>query len=200
MTMKGDVEVGDQQQTRVRVSVSIVRAHEEHGNKANVEGDLPGLLGNLVFDLLGAVGLSRETTSKANIRMVEELSNAIEVATPWEGELKVAFAVENGQYNMAITAPPAPRRETAADSWFPADTDTDPRVNVPNQTIRRAKAQLAATVQERRVDRRQGGLGLVRLGAEAHQRSKKPGGDDGEGGEGGSSAPAAADAPLPEKP
>jgi hypothetical protein len=189
--MSNDGNAVDRSPTCVRVCVSIIRAGHEPARSGN-GGDLAGLFGNLVFDLSGAMGLPRQTSSKANVQMVEELTDAIEYGVPDQGELKIEFEFENDQFKSEVTVPQVRPSNTPDESWFPPDTDTTPRVNAPHQTIRRSKAALAAMVQERRGDRTQGGLGLTRL--------DKPKGDKGgEGGEGGSPAPAAAIVPLPKK-
>ncbi len=183
--MSNDGNVADHSRTRIRVSVTITRVRDGQHPTAHVNGDLPGLFGNLVFDLVGAVGLPRQTSSKANVQMIEELSDAIEYGPPWEGELKVAFEVENGGFKIDVSVPPSPE-----DPWFPPDTNTAKHVKVPQKTMRRSKADLAAAVEARRAERPLGGIGAL--------ASKNPGGNN--GGEGGSPAPATTSEPLPKKP
>lgn len=183
--MSNDGNVADHSRTRILVSVSITRVRDEQHPTAHVNGDLPGLFGNLVFDIVGVVGLPRQTRSKANVQMIEELSDAIESGPPWEGELKVAFEVENGEFKIDVDVPPSPE-----DPWFPPDANTAKGVKVPQQTMRRSKAGLlAASVEARRADHPSGGIGLL--------ASQKPSGDN--GGAGGSPAPATATVPLPKK-
>ncbi|HMY18913.1 MAG TPA: hypothetical protein PKA58_21450, partial [Polyangium sp.] len=164
--MSNDGNAVDRSPTCVRVSVSIIRAGHEPARSGN-GGDLAGLFGNLVFDLSGAMGLPRQTSSKANVQMVEELTDAIEYGVPDRGELRISFEFENGRFKSEVTVPQVRPSNTPDESWFPPDTDTTLRPNPPQQTIRKAKADLAATVQERRVDPAQGGLGLARLQSEA---------------------------------
>lgn len=183
--MSNDGNVTDHSRTRIRVSVTITRSGDGQHPTAHINGDLPGLFGNLVFDLVGVVGLPRQTSSTANVQMIEELSDTIESGPPWEGELKVAFEVENGAFKIDVTVPPSPE-----DPWFPPDANTAKDVKVPEQTMRRSrKAVLAASVEARRAERPSGGIGLL--------ASKKPGGDN--GGEGGSPAAATASEPLATK-
>ncbi len=183
--MSNDGDVADHSQTHIRVSVTITRARDGKHPTAQVDGDLPGLFGNLVFDLVRVVGLPRQTSSKANVLMIEELSDAIEYGPPWEGELRVAFEVEQGEFKIDVDVPPSPE-----DPWFPPDANTAKDVKVPQQTMRRSKAGLAAAIEARRAERPSGGIGVL--------ASKKPGGDN--GGESGSPAPATASEPLPKKP
>lgn len=182
--MSNDGNVADHSRTHIRVSITITRVRDGQHPTAQVNGDLPGLFGNLVFDLIGVVGLPRQTSSKANVLMIEELSDAIEYGPPWEGELRVAFEVERGEFKIDVNVPPSPE-----DPWFPPDANTSNDVKVPEQTMRRSKAGLAAAIEARRAERPSGGIGVL--------ASMKPGGDN--GGEGGSPAPATASEPLPTK-
>lgn len=174
--MGNDGSLGDRPQTTVRVTISINPA-------SDVRGDLAGLLGNLFFDVGQAVGLSRKTSSNANIQLVEETTNILEHGSgQLDGELRVAFSMGNDDVIVDVRAPDDPRDDTSTDAWFPPDS----------------KETLATMVHQRRVDRAQGGLGLLRMKSETRRRvGGRGGGPDGDGGDGGSSPAPANVVPLP---
>lgn len=193
--MGNDSKLSENERTCIRVSISITPAHEPRG-------DLPGLLGNVLFDLSSAAGLSRQTSSKANVQLIEMLTDVVEHGLQLHREMSVEFAIYDDDVTLDVRAPDAFPNDKSTDSWFPEDEPTLTAPTPTLKTMRRSKKDLLAeTVQERRVDSTKGGLGLMRLRSGARKRSDGGGNNEGGGDDGGSSpAPANAVIPFPKKP
>lgn len=191
--MGSDREHSDNARTCLRVFISITPEHEPRG-------DLAGLLGNFLFDLSSVVGLSRQTSSKVNVQLIEMLTDVVEHGLQLQREMSVEFSVCGDDVRLEVREPEPIHAQPSTDGWFPVDEPTSPAPSPSLKTMRRSKKDLLAeTVQERRVDRSEGGLGLMRLRSETRKRSDG-GGNDGGGGDGGSPAPANAVIPFPKKP
>jgi hypothetical protein len=194
--MGDDQHPSDHAQTLVKFSLSIAPA-------SSADDRVTGLLSNLVFDLATLVGCSRKTASQVNVLCVEETAATLEENMFSSGELKVDLAIVGEKVRVHSAVRPAEVEIPGTESWFQPDEPQRDMGKTPSKTIRRKRSDLLAqTVEDRRVDRAQGGLGLMRLTEESKFKLGPDGnkGDNGNGGgsegEGGSSAPAATVVPL----
>lgn len=172
--MSNDGKPSDNSQTCMRISITIAPAE-------NIAGDIAGLVGNFAFDLCQVVELSRQTSSKVNVQLIEMVTDALEHREASPDELNVEFSMLGDEVEMDVRTAQPPSSEPSTDAWFPPDAFLS------------SKERLAKTVRERRVDRSAGGLGLMRLRSGT---KKKPSGSSG----GTSGAPALLDfVPLRKK-
>jgi hypothetical protein len=124
----------------------------------HVAGDVAGLLGNFLFDLLGMF-YPRQICSKANVVVIELVTNVMEHCTIRDGALKVDLKIDGDDLIITVANPVTPDVYEAVKNRFTVIAEAaDP------------KKLLADTVRERRVDRAKGGLGLMRLTAESKFR------------------------------
>jgi len=198
--MGDDRHSSDRAETRVKFSLTIAPV-------AHADDRVTGLLSNLFFDLATMVGCSEKTAARANLLCVEEMSVTLQENLFSSGELKVDMGLI-GEKVLVFGAVRATEVEIpGTESWFQPDEPQRDMGKDPSKTIRRKRSDLLAqAVEERRVDRAKGGLGLQRLTAESKFKlgSDDDEGDKGKGGgsegEGGSSAPAAPVVPLRKRP
>jgi len=151
------------------VSVSITIAPLDH-----IAGDVAGLVGNFLFDLLRAVSLPREVLAKVNLMVIELVTNVMEQCSTRDEPLHVELRLEGDELQVTATPAEGEREFDEERERFEVIASAED----PN-------ALLADTVHRRRVDRPKGGLGLIRL-SETHPTTKKP--PSGSGGDGGDSA------------
>lgn len=159
---------------RVSLSITPLRGTDE---------DLAGLLGNLFFDFLQLMGVSRQISSKVNVQIIELTTHLLEHSVLFPGALKLDFAMTGDEVTVDVSDPMASDGDDVATRQFHlVSSAEDP------------KRLLADMVLERRIDRAKGGLGLMRLTEESKMRlsgdHKKRGGGSGSDGGEGSSAPA----------
>lgn len=195
--MGNDGHPSDRAQTCVKVSLTI--APVSHADERAT-----GLLSNLVFDIAMMVGCSSAAAGKANSVCVEEMTATLQENLFASGELRVDVALIGEKVLVHGAVRAAEVEIPGTESWFQPDEPQRDMGKDPSKTVRRKRSDLLAdTVQERRVDRARGGVGLMRMTAES-KRSLGPGDGNDEGGnsdgEGGSSAPAAVVVPLRKKP
>lgn len=195
--MGNDGQPSDRAQTCVKMSFTIAPA-------SHADDRVSGLLSNLVFDIAMMVGCSSSVAAKASGYCIEETSATIQESLFASGELRVDVALIGEKVLVHGAVRAAEVEIPGTESWFQPDEPQRDMGKDPSKTIRRKRPNLLTdSVQERRVDRARGGIGLARLTAES-KRSLGPGDGNGEGGgsdgEGGSSAPAAIVVPLRKKP
>lgn len=139
--------------TQTAVGASIYIAPLDH-----VAGDVAGLLGNFLFDLLGMF-YPRQICSKANVVVIELVTNVMEHCTIRDGALRVDLKIDGDDLLITVANPVTLDVFEAVKGRFTVIAEApDP------------KKLLADTVKERRVDRAKGGLGLMRLTAESKFR------------------------------
>jgi anti-sigma regulatory factor (Ser/Thr protein kinase) len=139
--------------TQTAVGASIYISPLDH-----VAGDVAGLLGNFLFDLLGMF-YPRQICSKANVVVIELVTNVMEHGTLREGALRVDLKIDGDELHITVANPVTPTEFEAVKDRFTAIANAeDP------------KKLLADTVHRRRGDRQRGGLGLMRLTAESKFR------------------------------
>ncbi len=139
---------GNRMQTAVGASIYI--APLDH-----VAGDVAGLLGNFLFDLLGMF-YPRQICSKANVVVIELVTNVMEHCSIREGAMRVDLRIDGDELLITVQNPATPEQYEDIKARFAAIASAeDPR------------KLLAETVRERRTNRERGGLGLMRLTAES---------------------------------
>ncbi len=139
--------------TQTAVGASIYISPLDH-----VAGDVAGLLGNFLFDLLGMF-YPRQICSKANVVVIELVTNVMEHCTIRDGALRVDLKIDGDDLIITVANPVTQDVFEAVKGRFTVIAEApDP------------KKLLADTVKERRVDRAKGGLGLMRLTAESKFR------------------------------
>jgi hypothetical protein len=196
--MDNDRKPGDRVRTCVRVTVSIEPMSE--ANDAVV-----ALLSAFAFDLSQAIEHTQHVGSRASLLIVEEASNVLERSVHSTGELKVNVTLTNKAAEVWCEVRPGPNApsQPVVDDWFPPDEPGATRENPAMKTMSRKRSEFEKAVQGRLRDRTQGGLGLVRLSADAKTGAdaapKKQGGGT-DNNDGGSSAAQASVVPLPKKP
>jgi len=137
----------------VGIRVSITISPLDH-----VAGDVPGLLGNFVFDLLQML-YPRQLSSKANVAVIELVTQVMEQRAVHDGALHVDLAVDGDVLRISVASP---------------DMTAEYRVTVTSPA-HDPKNLLAEEVSRRRNERQPGGLGLARLTG-AKKKPKKRGG------------------------
>ncbi|MDI1444662.1 ATP-binding protein [Polyangium sp. 6x1] len=139
---------GNRTQTAVGASISI--APLDH-----VAGDVAGLLGNFLFDLLGMF-YPRQICSKANVVVIELVTNVMEHCSIRDGALRVDLKIDGDELMITVANPATEDEFKAVSDRFTVIANAeDPR------------KLLADTVYRRRIDKAKGGLGLMRLTAES---------------------------------
>jgi hypothetical protein len=139
--------------TQTAVGASIYIAPLDH-----VAGDVAGLLGNFLFDLLGMF-YPRQICSKANVVVIELVTNVMEHCSQREGALRVDLKIDGDELCITVANPVTQEEfEAVRDRFTQIASAEDP------------KKLLADTVHRRRIDRARGGLGLMRLTAESKFR------------------------------
>jgi len=142
---------GNRTQTAVGASISI--APLDH-----VAGDVAGLLGNFLFDLLGMF-YPRQICSKANVVVIELVTNVMEHCTIRDGAMRVDLKIDGDELRITVANPATPEQYEDIKTRFAAITSAeDP------------KKLLAETVYKRKNAKERGGLGLMRLTAESKFR------------------------------
>jgi anti-sigma regulatory factor (Ser/Thr protein kinase) len=139
--------------TQTAVGASIYISPLDH-----VAGDVAGLLGNFLFDLLGMF-YPRQICSKANVVVIELVTNVMEHCTIRDGAMRVDLKIDGDDLLITVANPVTPAEfETVKERFAAIASAEDP------------KKLLADTVHRRRGDRQKGGLGLMRLTAESKFR------------------------------
>jgi hypothetical protein len=139
---------GNRMQTAVGASITI--SPLDH-----VAGDVAGLLGNFLFDLLGMF-YPRQICSKANVVVIELVTNVMEHCSIRDGAMRVDLKIDGEHLLITVANPVTPDEFQAVKDRFDAIDRAEDK-----------KKLLADTVRRRHVDRQRGGLGLMRLTAES---------------------------------
>ena len=132
------------------VSTSICITPIDH-----ITGDVGGLLGNFILQLLGMF-YSRRVCARANVVVTELVTNVMEHASGRDGEVMLDLTVDAHQLVIKVSNRATVEEYEAIKARFEQiSTAGDP------------KQLLATTVHARHHDRQKGGLGLMRLAAES---------------------------------
>ena len=121
----------------------------------HVAGDVAGLLGNFLFDLLGMF-YPRQICSKANVVVIELVTHVMEHCSIRDGAMRVDLKIDGEFLIITVANPVTPEEFQAVKDRFDAIARAEDK-----------KKLLADTVRQRHVDRKRGGLGLMRLTAES---------------------------------
>jgi anti-sigma regulatory factor (Ser/Thr protein kinase) len=121
----------------------------------HISGDVGGLLGNFLFQLLGMF-YPRRICARANVAITELITNVMEHASSRDGEISLSLTVNPQELIINVSNSATVEEYESIRTRFEEIT-----------AARDPKQLLATTVYERHVDRRKGGLGLMRLAAES---------------------------------
>ncbi|MDC0740491.1 hypothetical protein [Polyangium mundeleinium] len=106
----------------------------------HITGDVAGLVANFVFELLGMF-FARSIASKANVAVIEMVTDVMEHGSDRQGPLGVRVRIEGDTLEVTVAGPDVERITNVDDPRKP----------------------LADAVHKRSVDKTDGGLGLMRL-------------------------------------
>lgn len=121
----------------------------------HISGDVGGLLGNFLFQLLGMF-YPRRICARANVVVTELITNVMEHASSRSGEIGLSLTVDPQELTINVSNSATPAEFEAIRARFEEiSAAQDP------------KQLLATTVYARHNDRQKGGLGLMRLAAES---------------------------------
>jgi hypothetical protein len=91
--------VGNPKKTAIAFSLAI-------DPLAHVAGDVAGLLGNFVFDQL-KMFFERESASRANVVIIELVTEVMEQVTNRDGALRVDVRIEGDTLEISVEGPAA---------------------------------------------------------------------------------------------
>lgn len=135
-------------QTSVSAAINIAPIN-------HISGDVGGLLGNFLFQLLGMF-YPRRICARANVVVTELITNVMEHASSREGQIGLSLTVDPQELVIKVSNSATQQEYEAIRARFEEiSAAKDP------------KQLLAQTVYARHNDRAKGGLGLMRLAAES---------------------------------
>jgi len=135
-------------QTTVSASINIAPIN-------HISGDVGGLLGNFLFQLLGMF-FPRRVCARANVVVTELITNVMEHASSRDGEIGLTLTVNPQELVIQV-------QNTATEDEYEAIRARFSEI----ASAKDPKELLAVTVYTRHSEKRRGGLGLMRLAAES---------------------------------